>query len=413
MNVTFIIEDALKSILHNKLRSFLAGFGIAWGILLLTILLGIGQGFRTGINSIFNVFAQKTLFLISGRTSQTTQGGNEGQTILFSQSFVKSLSLRFEDHVIAISPVLNFGDPLITYGGKTGSFLIRGVSTDYFSIKKIKVEEGRLLNPLDDLNYKKHIVIGQQVVKSFFSEGNPIGQYLNINDIFFKIVGILESGSIISQEDESIILCPYATYVNYFNRGQEFNRINILFKGSTDMIQMEKKIRKYTSKKFNFFEEDHNALYTINQENQVHSFNKLFSTIDTFLWMVGFCLLLSGIVGISNIMLVIVKERTSEIGIKKAVGAKKRVILLSFLSEAIIITVVSGIIGICIGYLFILIINFFLTAFMSDAVISHLSINIWIIVTSLIILILSGIIAGLYPAQKAAKITPIEAMRCE
>jgi len=413
MKVALLIEDSIKSILQNKLRSFFAGFGIAWGVLLLMILLGIGQGFRSGINSIFDVFAQKTLFLISGRTSETIERGVEGRNILFDESFMKTLSSRFDKHIIAISPVINYLDPVIRYEGKIGTFLIRGISNEYFSIKKIKTKEGRLLTPLDDLNHQKHIVIGKQIAKHFFEDNNPIGQYLNINDLFFRIVGVLESGSIISQEDESLILCPYTTYISYFNRDLEFNRINLLFNESTNMIQMEKDIRLYVSRTFHFSENDHSALYTFNQENQVNAFNQLFSTIDTFLWIVGLCLLLSGMVGIGNIMLVVVKERTREIGVKKAIGAKKRVILFSFLCESIVITIIAGIIGLFIGYGIIIVINYILSEFTSDAVISHLSINIWIIITCLFLLILSGILAGLYPAQKAAEITPIDAMRYE
>jgi ABC-type transport system, involved in lipoprotein release, permease component len=413
MKIDLIIEESFKSILQNKLRSFLAGFGIAWGIFLLMLLLGTGQGFRSGINSVMNVFAQKTLFLISGQTSQIIEGGLEGQVILFDQSFMNTLSSRFSDHIVGISPVLNYGNPVITYKGKAGSFWVRGISNEYFSIKKVKTAEGRLFNPLDDRNYLKHIVIGKQVAKHFFSDRNPVGEYLNINDIFFRVIGVLESGSIVSQEDESLILCPYTTYINYFNRDREFNRINLLLSESTNVAQIDKKIRQYVSKHYNFAEDDNSALYTTNQEIQVNALNQLFSTIDTFLWIVGLCLLLSGMVGISNIMLVMVKERTSEIGIKKAVGANRNDIMVSFLCESVVITVIAGMIGLCIGYSFIMIINYVLSAFMSDAVISHLSINVWIIIFSLILLILSGILAGLYPAQKAAKITPIEAMRHE
>ncbi|MDR0605388.1 MAG: ABC transporter permease [Bacteroidales bacterium] len=412
MKITSIIEDSIISILQNRLRSFLAGFGIAWGIFLLMILLGIGQGFRSGINSIFDVFAQKTLFLISGQTSQIVEGGGEGQTILFDQSFMKMLSSRFNNHVVAISPVLNLENAVITHKEKAGTFLVRGISNEYFFIKKVKAEDGRLLNPLDDLNNLKHIVVGKQVVKHFFPEGNSIGQYLNINDIFFRVIGILESGSMMSQEDESIILCPYTTYINYFNR-HSFNRINLLLKESTDMTQLEKKVRQYVAKQYNFSENDQSALYIINQENQVKVFNNLFSTIDIFLWIIGVCLLLSGIVGICNIMLVMVRERTKEIGIRKAIGAKKKEILFSFLCESMVITIIAGMIGLGIGYCFILIINYVLSAFINAAMISHLSINVWIVISSLILLILSGILAGLYPAQRAAKITPVEAMQYE
>ena len=409
-----IFEEVIHSIQHNKARSILAGFGVAWGIFILILLLGAGKGFQDGINAIFNVFAQKSMVLSSGSISKTIKGNNEGKVILFDQKFVESLSSRFEDNIEAISPEVSYnGNSFIINGKNGGQFQIKGVSSEYFAIKKVKTKEGRLINLADDLNSRRNIIIGKQVSERLFSKSNPIGQFLNIKGVYFKIVGVLESGSIITKGDEDVIFLAYNTFTGYFNQGKAYNTLNILLKNTSNTSKIEDQLREYISMKYNFSKDDYSALYIMNFETQVKAFNQLFSTIDYFLWFIGICLMLSGMVGISNIMLVIVKERTSEIGIRKAIGATSSSVLLLILSESVIITFIAGIIGMILGFVFLFIINYILSAFMPESLISHISVNLSVIILALVFIITAGMLAGLYPAKKAADTMPIEAIRHE
>jgi len=224
-----ILNEVIISIKQNKVRSLLAGFGVSWGIFILIILLGTGKGFQDSMSTTFNVFAQKTLILYGGNITKTIKGNNENSKILFTQDFENRLYKRFRDDIQAISPEVTYtGDSYVMYKKSGGNFQIKGVTSSYFELKKVKTSTGRLINDRDDKDGRRYIVIGKEIAERLFPNTEAVGCYLNLDGVFMRVVGVLESGSIISQADNNVIFMPYSTMLNDYNQGREFTTLNIL-----------------------------------------------------------------------------------------------------------------------------------------------------------------------------------------
>lgn len=411
-----IFEEVIHSIQHNKVRSILAGFGVAWGIFILMLLLGTGKGFQEGIFNLFGIFAKNSFFIYGGQVAENTAINTPfKKQILFSADDISIIKQRFRC-VDAISPEVNFnGNLIMTSKYNRGYFQLKGVMPDYFKVKTIHSETGRQLNVLDN-NEKRHTVyIGRQVADVLFPKMEALGKEIDINGNSFRVIGIIKKGSLFSQGEQGIAYIPYNTIVECFNQGRVFNCFIFRLDDSKKTIGFENIIKTYLARKYSFSVDDKSALYITNTEVQMQAFGKLFKAIDLFLWIIGICLLVSGIVGISNIMLVIVKERTSEIGIRKAIGAPPGNILNMIIGESVAITALAGIIGMVLGILVIGGINWVIGYFWAsnDLLFTKATIDVPVIIGALTILILAGVLAGLYPAIKAVNITPVEAIRLE
>lgn len=408
------ITEAFKSIKENKSRSVLSSLGVVWGIFILILLLGVGNGFKEGIFQLFNTFAKNSLWIYGGQVSETDlKKATAEKLIVFDVNDINILKDRFES-IESISPELNYaGNSLTSYEQNITYPQIKGVLPDYFNVKIIKTDEGRLINVLDNKEYRRIAMIGRQVADVLFPKKKPIGKSINIAGIYFTIIGVIEKGSIFTQNEQNLIYIPYNTFYDCFNQGREFNTFILSLSKKTDASNFENELTSFLAKLKGFNSKDKKALFILNFENQVKAFDKLFTGINVFMWFIGSCLLLSGIVGISNIMFVIVKERTFEIGIRKAVGAKQKSIIWLILSESIVITSVAGILGLFLGFLVIQLINWGLSCFFNDkdSLFTSATVDFPVIIFSLIILIFSGVLSGFLPAKKAAKIDPIEALR--
>ncbi|MDR7210561.1 ABC transporter permease [Flavobacterium piscis] len=408
------ITEAFKSIKENKSRSILSSLGVIWGIFILIVLLGVGNGFKNGIFQLFNSFAKNSLWIYGGQVSETDLKKSVAEKpIVFDVNDINILKDRFKS-IESISPELNYtGNSLTSYEQNITYPQIKGVLPDYFNVKIIKTDEGRLINMLDNKEYRRIAMIGRQVADVLFPKEKPIGKSINIAGIYFTIIGVIEKGSIFTQNEQNVIYIPYNTFYDCFGQGREFNTFILSLSKKTDASNFENEIKSYLGKLKGFSAKDKKALFILNFEDQVKAFDKLFTGINVFMWFIGSCLLLSGIVGISNIMFVIVKERTFEIGIRKAVGAKQKSIIWLILSESIVITSVAGILGLLLGFLVIQLINWVLSSFFTDkdSLFTSATVDFPVIIFCLIILIFSGVLSGFLPAKKAAKIDPIEALR--
>ncbi len=410
-----LIQETLFSIKRNKTRSILAGFGVAWGIFILIILLGAGTGFQEGILKLFSDFSKNSVWFFGGYNSKTKKAGIKGMQITFTPRDIMIIKNHF-DEIDKISPEANLTNALIT--GKNdnhGNFQVRGVKDNYFAIKTLKMAQGRYFNVLDINNKRRVTIVGERIAEVLYPNHDIIGQSICINNVYFKVVGVIESGTMMARNEQNAIYLPYSSFMDCYKSEEKFKNFCTVLKNDVKTVNFERDVRHFLARRLHFDPSDKKALYTMNFRKQTKSFKKLFNGINIFLWIIGISFLLSGIAGIGNIMLVIVKERTTEIGIRKSIGASPSAILKMILVESIFITVIAGIIGLLFGAFIITIINKVIIPMIDnkDMLIAGLGIDLPIIIACLIILILSGIIAGMFPARKASMIMPVQALQMQ
>ena len=403
-----IFFDILSSIVQHKMRSLLTGFGIGWGIFILVILLGVSAGTEQGVMKMLKGFAQSSIWVYGGSTIDH----DSRRKVVFNDTHIQQIHDVFGEQIIEITPEIslpNYGS--ISYKQKSRNFAVKAVQKNYFDIKLLKIDTGRLLNINDNDEARNTAIIGEKVKGILFGNENPIGKDINIGDEFYRIVGTLKSGSVFDQAEQGTIFIPLQTAIKNYNVGDEFSVFGLSLKPNANANLVEKRIKHFLSQQLSFDISDKEALYIFNFEQQSNTFSKLFKGLNIFFWFIGICLLLSGIIGVTNIMFVVVNERTKEIGIRKAIGAKPQNIIAMILFESVGITVIAGSIGILLGSGTLKLLNLYLQS--TDMIIKNTSVNLSIVIGAFIILILSGIAAGLVPATNAMKIKPIEAIQSE
>lgn len=406
-----LFEEIFHSLKQHKLRNVLTGFGVAWGIFILIILLGAGEGLHQGVMNLFGGFAQNSFWIYGGQSSINTTEQSEGKQILFTKELMDLIEKRYPE-IENISAEYTLGNSNVIQKHNTGTFPVIGIGHDYFKIKLLRSEKGRLFNRNDIRNSKHVAVIGEKVKKTLFPNSNAIGNSININDNFYKVIGILESGSIFNQTDQNSIFLPISTVNSSLSKIEHYTKFGFTLKNNVKSSSFELLLKKFLAQNLKFDPLDEKAIFIFNFDEQVKSFNKLFTVLKAFLWFIGVCFLVSGMVGIGNIMLIIVKERTKEIGIRKAIGATPKSIIHLVLLESIVITVLSGFIGMLAGFGIIQIGNLILNYTGNDpnSIFTQFTINIPMSIGALILLIITGCLAGLIPAKKAVEILPAKAL---
>lgn len=405
------ILEALESIKKNKLRSVLTGFGIAWGIFILTILLSISDSFNSGIKRTLGGLNSRDIFYEGGVLSDAVIGAVQGTQIIFDKNLLKKLANHLNREIEFISPIIDYipEAPLKRKLLHTQA-IVNGVTTDYFKLDKKKIIEGRLINNLDVSESRKVVLLGSKTKEKLFKEGEKvIGEYILIDSNWFRVIGIYKSATAFEYLNSSEVLIPFNTLTSFLNNVTHIQKFRVLPFGDTNPIKLEQKITSFLSKNLKFNTKDKNAIKVINSFNESEGFRKLISGLTAFLWFVGISLLTTGVIGVSNIMYMAVKERTKEIGIRKAIGASPRSITKMFLTESLLLTNFSGLIGFMTSYLILKLINImFIT---EDSLLVEVEINFLNTIGIFLLLAFCGSLAGIFPAQKAAAIEPIEAIR--
>ena len=402
-------QEIFATIRKNKLRTFLTGFSVAWGIFMLIVLLGSGNGLQNGIEYQFKSDAVNTIWLHPGSTTMAFKGMKPGRQINFTNedyNFVKENIPGIEE----ISARYYFWENrIISYKKQFGSFDLICVHPDMQVIEKIVIDKGRMLNQIDLLRNRKVVIIGLPVKEALFKNGeNPLGEYIKVNGVPFKVVGVFTDRS---DRDQQRLYLPISTAQMIFNGGNKIHNLTITTNISVKESEvLEQTLRTKLAKLHRFNSEDKSALYIGNTIKEFKQFQNMFMGIKLFVTVIGLFTIIAGVVGVSNIMIIVVNERTKEIGIRKAIGATPWSVIFLIIFESVIITAFAGYIGLVGGIGLLELVNKLMPA--SDFF-RNPEVDFNIAVSATLVLVLSGMLAGLFPAIKAARIRPVIALRDE
>ncbi|GAB5539957.1 MAG: ABC transporter permease [Salibacteraceae bacterium] len=402
----------------NKLRTLLTAFGVFWGMFMLVILMGSGNGLRTGVLSNFGSFATNSFFMWAGNTSMPYKGFQKGRDVNFTNADTEFLK-RHLTNAAVIAPKRQLGGyrstNYVRRGKNSGSsFAVSGDVPEINRISPKKIVDGRWINDADLREKRKVAVIGARVRDVLFPEGdNPIGEYIDISGIYFMVIGVhdLEFSSGHNDRDLESIITPLPTFQQAFNQGDRVGWFSIMANPDVTASQVEQEARTLLKKRLNIHPDDPRAIGGWNADREYQKISGLFSAINILVWIVGIGTLLAGVIGVSNIMLIVVKERTQEIGIRKAIGATPSTIVTQIMLEAIVLTGIAGYLGMSAGVFILDVVNNALGS--SGGMFRNPEINLSTALTFLIIIVTAGGLAGIIPAQKAANVNPITALRSE
>ena len=409
-------EEIWSSIMKHPLRTSLTAFGVLWGIMMLVLLLGAGKGLENGVTSGFASMAKNTMWIWGGKTTIPYQGIKPGRRVEYTNEDYFALKERFPE-IKYLSPGAGLkSNYIINYGSKTGTFAIGGDYPDLARVRTFILPKGRFINEEDIDKKRKVAVLGKRVIEVLFGNEDPIGKFFQVNGVFFQVVGTFEvenlGGS--GRDDSEKIYIPLTTLQASFNLANYVSSFAITPQDGVDPEWLEKEVKLFLGARRNVSPEDKNAIGAWNSGKETKKINGLFTGINIFIWVVGSMTIIAGIVGVSNIMLIVVKERTREIGIRKALGATPMSIISLIVQESIVVTAIAGYVGLLLGVGILEGVNSLLIASeVKNEFFKNPEIDINVALIAMLILIVSGGIAGLIPAIKAARINPIEALRAD
>jgi len=401
------IWDTMRS---NKLRSILTGFAVAWGIFMLIVLLGSGTGLQHGVEYQFRDDAVNSIWVRSGQTSRPYKGLQPGRQIRYRNADYQEVVSRVEGVEYSSARFWVFGSQQVNYGTEWGSFSIRAVHPGHAVLERTKVLHGRFINELDVRQYRKVAVIGELIREALFGDQPAVGEEIRISGISFLVVGVFDDDG--NDREREMIYLPISTAQRTFGGGDRIQQI-LYTTGDATLAQSETMVettKTILAENHTYDPEDPRAAFV---NNNVENFQRVLSMMNgirLFVWVVGIGTLLAGVVGVSNIMLVAVRERTREIGVRKALGATPGSIVRLVLQEAILITAIAGYVGLLLG---VVTLEGLSKALSGIEFIREPQVDFGVAVSATVLLVLAGTIAGYFPARRAAAIRPIEALREE
>ncbi len=410
-------QEIWATITRNKFRSIATGFGVFWGLFMLITLLAFGNKIQQGIMSQVDGFATNSVFLWTNRTSEPFKGYRKGRWWTFKNSDVEQIQRRAQT-VDIVSPAANSrsGDRNVVRGMKSGTYTVSGIYPDFYRINTVDQDYGRLINEVDITDRRKVCVIGKKVYETLFDPGESVeGQYIRVNGIYFRVVGIISphsNASIFGPVDEAVHI-PFTTNQMLFSRGDEFYFLALTAKPGYEASQVEEEVKSIVRTLHDIAPTDKTAIGGVNIEYQFKMFNMIFTGLNVLMWIVGLGALFSGIIGISNIMLVTVRERMREIGVRRALGAKPWNIIVQIMSESFVLTAIAGMVGFLLGVAVSLLVDKINIGGGPVDIVTEPIVSFDLALVAMAVLMASGIAAGLLPAWRALKIKAIDAIRDE
>lgn len=411
-------REILEVLTNNVWRTIFTAFGVCWGIFILIVLLAAGKGLENGIKQDFGDIATNTMFMWTRATTKPYEGLPKGRSFEFKISDVQAI----QENV----PNMRFISPRNQLGGFRGSNnVVRGIRTGAYNVygdypeiinqDPMTVTSGRFLNFNDIREKRKVAIIGQGVKNDLYDQDEEVlGTYIKIQGVNFMVIGTYKknnSGG--GEEGQKEIFVPFTSFSQAFNRGENVGWMAITANDGSSISQLKDKIVQVMKERHKVHPEDNRAIGYFDLYEQYNRVESLFGALKGVAYIVGIMVLLSGIIGVSNIMLIVVKERTKEIGIRRALGEQPWSIKKQILMESIFLTIISGMVGIIFGSLVIYGINSLLDNVGPVDMFMNPSVSVGVVSGALLILMVSGLLAGFIPAQSAIRVRPIEALRTE
>jgi len=408
------LQEILFTLRQNKLRTLLTAFGVFWGIFMLILLLGAGRGMQNGIWQDFGSDVLDFFIVWTAETSVPYRGMASGRQITFTLADIEAVKQQVSGiRLISAERFAQNGN--VNYGRKVSNGQILGVPDEYFQVKDdVPFNFGRKVNPLDQDESRKVVLLGKAVADRLFAANeDPVGKEVRVKDVVMKVVGVFYDKGNRGQNSERVLM-PISTMQKMYGGGEITDNIWVRPLPGVDPFELEKQVLEVLKRRHDVSPDDRRGINSFNMAMPAQSVNSLFVGITVFIWFVGLGTLMAGIVGISNIMIITVKERTKEIGVRKALGATPFSIVSTLLLESTLVTAVAGYIGLVCGVGLLELVSFTLRK--AGVVLPYFlnpEVDFGVAITAIMLLVGVGVLAGLAPAVRAARITPIEAMRAE
>lgn len=406
-------SEILNVLTRNKSRTFLTGFGVFWGVFMLVGLVGGGDGLKEILNNNLAGFATNSAVVWAQPTTKPYHGFRKGRQWTLNYDDIKRLRAHVPE-LDVITPTISRWGANATHDDRSASGIIKGVLPEMQKVSEPKMMYGRYINQMDVNQGRKVCVIGKQVYKSLFPKGgDPCGDVIRIDSVYFSVVGVNYSdGNMnVNGNDQQAVFLPLSLVQQIYNRGHSVDIICVTGKPGVVMSDITDKIRHVIAKAHDVAPDDEKGVMVFNTEMMFSMVDNMFRGINMLIWLVGIGTLLAGAIGVSNIMMVTVRERTVEIGIRRAIGATPRNILSQIIQESILLTSIAGMSGIL---FVVLVLQGLEMANTTDGVAAaHFQISFWTAIGAVLLLSVLGVLAGLAPALRAMSIKPVDAMRDE